>query len=70
MIGENVVDEIQMSRTAEFEDEDEVRRLGVAKTGMLGDVIEDLFGEERIRLRSYELLDPGRRPEWGFRVPL
>lgn len=68
VFGENVVNEIEIFRTAEFENEDEMRRLRMAEIGLLRGVIEDLFGEERIRLRSYKLLNTSRRSEWGFKV--
>lgn len=45
---EEVVDEREVLGAAELEDESEEGRVGVAKMGLAGGQVEDLFGEERV----------------------
>lgn len=57
---EEVVDEGEVFGSSQFENEDEKRRVRVAKTGLIRGEIEDFFSEERIRLGGYEFLNSCR----------
>lgn len=59
---EEVVDEREVVRAAQLEDESEVGSVGMTEMGLASGEVKDLFGEERVRLGSDELLDSGGRP--------
>lgn len=41
---ENIINEREVFSAAEFEDENEIHRIGVAEIGLVRSVIEDFFG--------------------------
>lgn len=59
---EKVVNERKVFGAAEFEDKNEVGRVRVAEVGLVGGVVEDFFGEERVCLGGDEFLDSTWRP--------
>lgn len=61
---EKVVNEREVIGTAKFENESVIGRVRMAEIWLARGVVEDLLGEEGIRLGGNELLHPGRRPKW------
>jgi hypothetical protein len=59
---EKVVNEREVFGAAEFDDKNEVGRVRVAEVGLVGGVVEDFFGEERVCLGGDQFLDSTWRP--------
>lgn len=62
----DIIKQSEVFGTTQFENEDEMCGIRVAKVWLARSVVEDFFGEKRIGLGSYELLDSGWRPNWGI----
>lgn len=54
-----------MFGSAEFENEDEKRRVRVAKTELIRGVVEDFFGEEGVGLGGYKFWNSCRGTNRG-----